>query len=192
MRGINLLPWREELREERKKEFLIMLGLVGALAVVLLIFIHMVISGFITDQVNANTYIEQQITELNKEIKEVADLKKQKQLMVDRMQLIQRLGESRPQIVSLFNLITSVIPNGVFLNSVKREGPLVTLIGKAQSNTLISDLMRNIEKYSWVDAPVLTEIKSDDADADFSKVFTLQFRLKSDFGQSDTGVKHGR
>lgn len=177
MKGINLLPWREELREVQKKEFIFSLALSAVGAVILVFFIHLLISNAISNQKDANNYLQQQILTLDVQLKQIADLKAQKQLLIARMKLIQQLEASRPQVVNLFKLLVTSMPNGVYLESVKREGDDVLLEGKAQSNTLVSALMRDIGKYPWVNDIILDEIKSDDSDLDYNKVFKLQFTL---------------
>jgi type IV pilus assembly protein PilN len=187
MRGLNLLPWREEQREQQKREFFISLGGSFLTGIILVFLIHMGINNSISHQQEANAYLQSQINDLNVRLKQIADLKEQKLLLMARMKLIQSLEASRPQVVSLFELFVNAMPSGVYVQTIKREGDVITLQGKAQSNTLVSSLMRNIEQYPWVEAPILNEIKSDDNDRDYNKMFTLQFNLKN--GLDETASK---
>ena len=90
------------------------------------------------------------------------------------MDIIQELQRNRSKIVHIFDEIIEVLPQGLYLQSVKREGDVITLLGHAESNTNVSDLMRNVSASPWLAEPVLNEIKTDDVKGQRTSDFKLQ------------------
>jgi type IV pilus assembly protein PilN len=160
MARINLLPWREQLRAERQREFgfilvgaLIISGLIGFYA-----WSH--VEGLIDDQRARNKFLKDEIAEVDKQLKSIKELDKLKSNLVSRMKVIEQLQSSRPQIVHLFDELVTVLPEGVYLTDVKQSGSLVTLNGQAQSNARVSALMRNIDASEWLTGPKLAVAES--------------------------------
>ncbi|MCU7904353.1 MAG: PilN domain-containing protein [Candidatus Thiodiazotropha sp. (ex Epidulcina cf. delphinae)] len=160
MARINLLPWREAERKQRQKEFGLTV-LAGALFSVFVVFaIHMVIEGWITAQNQRNTFLQREIDAVEKQIREIRDLDKTKQNLLARMNIIQELQSSRPQIVHLFDEIVTTLPDGVYLDQVAQTGNRVAFEGQAQSNARVSSMMRNIDDSEWLASPTLDFIES--------------------------------
>lgn len=148
MARINLLPWREELREERKKQF-ITSAIAAVLITGLLFYVGvMFVNGLLSEQNDRNTYISGQIAALDEEIKEISTLEKERNRLLARIQVIQELQISRPKVVKIFDSLARIVPEGVHLNSVKREGEELSFNGAAQSNARVSVFMRQIDEDS--------------------------------------------
>ena len=160
MARINLLPWREELRKQRQREFGYML--VGGVIITLLLIVlgHMIIQGQINHQNSRNNLLRKEIAELDKKINEIKELEKVKSSLLSRMEVIQQLQTSRPQIVHLFDELIHVLPDGAYFTKISQDGTTVTVNGRAQSNARVSSLMRGIEKSEWLKKPALMEIAS--------------------------------
>ncbi|MVV48305.1 pilus assembly protein PilN [Pseudomonas sp. PB120] len=177
MARINLLPWREELREQRRKRFLLVLvgGLAGSVAAVLMA--NQVIGAAIDRQVARNNYIGQQISVVDERIKQIGDLKARRQQLVERMRIIQDLQGNRPISGRIFDQLARTLPDGVYFTEVKMAGKTLSITGAAESNNRVSDLMRNLDASDWFDAPSLTEVKATTAgQLDQANVFQLTVR----------------
>jgi type IV pilus assembly protein PilN len=160
MARINLLPWREAERKERQKEFgMMVVG--GALVAAFVVFaVHQLILSQISAQNARNRYLQKEIAAVEKEIREIEDLDKTKQNLLARMNIIQELQSSRPQIVHLFDEVVTSLPDGVFLDEIAQKGNSVTFTGQAQSNARVSSMMRNIDDSEWLEKPALVFIES--------------------------------
>ncbi|WP_260292997.1 PilN domain-containing protein [Sedimenticola hydrogenitrophicus] len=160
MAHINLLPWRETLRKKRQKDFgmsvLLALILTGAAAG----GVHFYIEDMISHQGARNGYLGQEIAIVDKKIKEIQDLEKQKAQLIARMNVIQSLQGSRPQIVHLFDELVTTIPDGTHLTKLDQKGGAITLNGVAESNARVSAYMRNIDTSAWLGGPSLQVITS--------------------------------
>ena len=160
MPRINLLPWREELRKRQQKEFgLTALGAV-VLAALAVVAVHFEIQGRIDFQRERNAYLEQQIAALDRKIKEIRELESEKRRLLARMQIIEQLQSSRPEIVHLFDEFVETLPEGVFYTTLAQRGPNFNLVGVAQSNARVSSLMRNLDASEFLGEPSLVEIKA--------------------------------
>ncbi len=162
MAHINLLPWRENLRKQRKREFY--LQLLGAVIVALLALVlwHIQVVDQIEYQKSRNTFLKAEIAKVDKKIREIRDLEKRRAELVARMNVIQQLQVSRPQVVHLFDELVKTIPEGAYLDQLTQKGDAVTLEGWAQSNARVSAYMRAIDKSQWIKDADLKIIQSDD------------------------------
>jgi len=160
MPHINLLPWREELRKRRNKEF----GVTAFITAVLMGGVVFGVDWHFQERIDfqnmRNSFLEQQIASLNKKIKEIEELDREKERLLARMRIIQQLQSSRPEIVHVVDTIVRTLPDGVFYTSIKQRGTAFNLLGIAQSNARVSTLMRELEKSEWFHNPNLVEIKA--------------------------------
>jgi len=160
MPSINLLPWRQELRQRRRKEFLY--GIVGALALagIVTLVASLTVSSMIDARNRRNELLQAEITELDKAIEQILALEEQKARMISRMEVIDTLQASRPEVVKLFDQIVSTLPEGVYLTSVKQSGKKIEFNGVAQSSTRVSAFMRNLDASETLSTPELKVIQT--------------------------------
>jgi len=171
MPRINLLPWREAERKRRRQEF--MFGMVAALAAAGLVWlvVNWQFQAAIDYQNERNQLLRNEIAELDKQITEIIGLEQQKQRLISRMEVIEQLQRSRPEVVHLFDQLVRTLPDGVYLTSVKQNNRRIQLDGFAQSSTRVSTYMRNIDSSEWLTDPALQVVEtkgSGDAGARFT------------------------
>src|SRR5262245_12814890 len=160
MPRINLLPWREVLRKRQRQEFF--LGIAAALGTAALVILlgRFQMSAAIANQNERNAVIQGHIAELDKQIAEINGLEAQKRRLIARMEIIETLQRSRPEIVHVFDEIVRVLPEGVYLNYLKQSGTRIEMRGVAQSSTRVSTFMRNIDASQWLADPSLVVVDS--------------------------------
>jgi len=163
MPRINLLPWREEERKKRQQDFMIALAgsVIAGIAVVGLTLLAF--NQMIDGQQARNQRLETEIAELEKSITEIDNLERQKERLLARMEIIEQLQRSRPEIVHLFDEMSRQLPEGVYLNGMRQTGALVELKGVAQSSTRVSALMRQTDASEWLTDPSVTKVETTDA-----------------------------
>jgi len=176
MARINLLPWREAERKRRQKDFAVMAAAGVGAALLVGLGAHWHIERLISDQEARNAYLQNEINQLNEQIKEIKDLEKTKASLLARMEVIQQLQQSRPEVVHLFDELVIAIPGGVYLTKLDQTGRVVVVEGRAQSNARVSAFMRNIEASQWVDNPRLLLIENKDETGTGFSHFRLEFR----------------
>jgi len=194
MARINLLPWREERRKQKKQDFLKAIGLAVLVAFIILGAVHSYIDGLIKYQEQRNKMLQDEIALLDIKITAIKSIEEKKSKLMSKIELIQQLQESRPEIVHLFDEIPKATPDGVYLTKFIQLGPELTFEGKSQSNARVSAFMRAIEASHWLQKPTLDVIKTPDkANPDQLSDFTLhakQGKLKSQADQAESGGKH--
>ena len=176
---INLLPWREELRQEQKKQFGILTALMMFLAAAIIALIHIQMVTKIDYQLSRNKFMSSEISKLDQEIAEISELRKVRRSLVERMEVIQDLQRSRPSIVHLFTEIVSTVPNGVYLESLTQTGNNLLMNGQAESNARVSTYMRNLQASDWLKDPNLTVIEIEDKTVTRISTFTLTVKQTS-------------
>ncbi len=179
MTHINLLPWREELRQERKKQFVTLVSLAVALMLSILGAIHFQISGTINYHNSRNAYIQKEINLVTSQITEISELQKVRKSLIERMEVIQDLQSSRPSIVHLFSELVRTVPNGVFLKELKQREGLLNIKGEAESNTRVSAYMRKLNDSAWLKDPDLEIISITDKKIRRVSSFTLNVKQTS-------------
>jgi type IV pilus assembly protein PilN len=166
MTRINLLPWREKIRQEKKKEFLSVLLLVSFLSLFASYLWIDRIKDAISNQNSRNQLLQSEIAQLQEQVREIVELKKQRQDLCDRLEVIQNLQGTRPFIVHYFDEMVRVVPGNLFLTEIERKGDLFGLKGITESNNRVSELMRSLDKSDWYRNP---NLKTVIADPDFGE-----------------------
>jgi len=179
MPHINLLPWREELRNAKKRQFNSALAGGAIISLLAVVLVHFQMSSIITDQQSRNKFLEDTIKKVEKEIEEIRNLKRDKERLLARMEVIQRLQSSRPEIVHLFEELSSATPKGVFLLDAERKGKRISLTGVADSNDSVSAFMRNLDSSQWLTNPKLTIIDSAKKEFPNASWFKLEVKQTS-------------
>lgn len=174
---INLLPHRELKRKALQKQFFMLAGIVCAVGLLIVWGGHNMITDQIDYQNTRNQYLNEQIVVLDKQIEEIREIKMQTQELLARKGVVETLQSSRAEVVHLLDQLVRLLPDGVYLQSVKQEGRSINLVGYAQSNAWVSTLMRNLESSQWLESPVLIEIKAVTVNNTRLNEFNLNIRL---------------
>ena len=160
MAQINLLPWREERRQNLKKEFLASVALVLVLGAGLVLLADRVVNSQIDTQMARNEYLAENIKELDKQVAEIRDLQKRRNQLLDRMKVIQELQGNRPIIVRVLDPLVRTVPDGVFYSSLSSQDKLISISGVAESNNRVSSLMRRLDASDWLANSVLSKVQA--------------------------------
>ena len=179
MAHINLRPWRDELRAEKQKEFLTTVAAFAILGVIYIILMDRSLNSSIEQQQGRNNFMQGQIATLNDKIKEIQDLRKRREQLIERMTVIQGLQGNRPVIVHVFDEMVRTLPDGVFYSELDSKGTVLSIEGTAESNNRISSLMRKLDSSEWFSEPSLTDVnKASEEEADTRSVFNLSVKRK--------------
>jgi type IV pilus assembly protein PilN len=173
MPRINLLPWREQERKVRRREFIVAAGAAVFAAVLFMAGGKLVYSSWIDSQTEKNNLLKREIVKLDAQIADIQDLENRKQRLVARMEIIEKLQRSRPEIVRLFDEIVKIVPEGVYLTQVKQVNRKLEIHGIAQSSTRVSTFMRNIDSSTWMANPVLQVVETAQNSPTGGSSFTL-------------------
>ena len=174
MAHINLLPWREELRKQKQKEFVTTTAVSAVLAALLVLGAHLYVNGKIEYQTQRNNFLKAEIEILNQRIGRIQELEALKQGLLARMNVIQALQSSRPQSVHLMDELVRSLPDGVYLNTLSQQTRNLAMKGVAQSNARVSDYMRNIDTSEWFSDPHLDLIRTTEKNRGRVANFTLR------------------
>jgi len=188
MPRINLLPWREDERKERKLAFTVALGASALGAAVVTFAIYLMYGTMIDAQEHRNDQLRVEIKKLDKQIEEINDLETSKQRFVARMDIIEKLQRSRPEIVHVFDEIVRTLPDGVYLTGVKQTDKKFKFEGVAQSSTRVSSFMRNIDGSEWLRNPEL-EVVQTGKDKGPGSSFTLYAQQVSTVSEDEGSSK---
>jgi len=178
MAQINLLPWRDERRQELKKEFLTIIALVFAVAVGLVLLGDLIVSGQIDEQTARNNYLSENIAVLDKQVAEIRDIQKKRNQLLDRMKVIQELQGNRPIIVRILDQLVRTVPDGVFYTKLTTHDKSISIPGIAESNNRVSSLMRRLDGSDWLADPNLDAVRAAPEYGDQATTFNLTVRVQ--------------
>jgi type IV pilus assembly protein PilN len=160
MPRINLLPWRDQQRKERKLAFFVALGGAALAALVVAFACYLLFKSMISSQEARNDRLRLEIKTVDRQIEEINDLETQKQRFIARMQVIERLQRSRSEVVHLFDEVARTMPDGTYLTAFTQDGRKLKFEGVAQSSTRVSTFMRSISASQWMKDPELEVVES--------------------------------
>ncbi len=160
MAHINLLPWREEQRQEQTRQFATVTVLSLILTGALVFMVHVTFNNQIDHQQFRNKMLQDEINTLDETLKQIETLEETKEQLLARMDIIQSLQQQRPQIVHLFDDFVRTVPEGIYLTTIEQQGEQLTIKGVAESNGRVSAYMRNIDASSWMATPKLKVIQT--------------------------------
>jgi type IV pilus assembly protein PilN len=182
---INLLPHRAEKRRARQIQFAALSVISLVLGALLVGFVHAAISAQISNQQARNDYLRAETAVLDKQIVEIKKLREQTHALMLRKDAVEKLQSDRADVVHLMDQMLRILPDGVYLRTLKQTGSKISITGYAQSNARISTLMRAVEDSPWLDSPALVEIHAASSNGNRVSEFTLTFNLTK--GQSVSG-----
>ena len=160
MPAINLLPWREAERQKRQRDFGVALGGAVVVGIAVIMATMFAYSKMIDNQEGRNDRLTAEIKVLEAKITEIDALERQKERLIARMEIIEQLQQSRPEIVHLFDELSRQLPEGVYLTGMKQTGSRVEIRGVAQSSTRVSALMRQIDASEWLGDPEVERVET--------------------------------
>ena len=188
MPRINLPPWREAQRRERKLAFLVALGIAALAAGVTAFAAYLMYGSMIEAQQRRNNNLHAAIRTLDHQIEEINSLESSKQKFIARMEIIEKLQRSRPEIVHVFDEIVRTLPEGVYLTSVKQTDKRLRFDGVAQSSTRVSTFMRNIDGSDWLqhaELVVIAAAKNQSAGSSFTLLADQVSTVTDDAGKGN-------
>lgn len=160
MARINLLPWREEARKERQRQFLFSLVGTLVLGAILVLIVGLFFDQKITMQEARNQQIQMEINRLQERILRIAELEKTRNRLLSRKQVIEELQASRSLTVELLDTLAKSVPVGVTLSSMRQQGPAITLMGTSQSNARVSAYLHSLEEMALFVNPELQYVRA--------------------------------
>lgn len=185
---VNLLPHRAEKRRARQIQFVAFSVISLIAGAVIVGFVHVAIMTEISYQERRNAYLNKEIEVLNKQIDEIKKLREQTQSLLARKTVVENLQSTRSDVVHLMDQMLRILPDGVYLKSLKQTGNKISLIGFAQSSARVSTLMRAIEDSPWLEAPTLIEVHAIRVSNERLNEFSLTFNLTKQTPAPDTAV----
>ena len=174
---VNLLPHRAERRKARQLQFIIFSAISLVLGAVLVGFVHVAISTEIAYQERRNNYLNQEISVLDKQILEIKKLREQTEALLARKTVVENLQSTRSDVVHLMDQMLRILPDGVYLRTLKQTGYKISVDGYAQSSARVSTLMRSIQDSPWLDTPTLIEVHATTVGGTRLSEFSLNFNL---------------
>lgn len=174
---INLLPHRELKRKARQQQIAVLAGVTFILGLIIVGVVHIAIVAQIEHQNGRNDYMKGQIVILDKQIEEIKKIKVLTHTLLERKKVVEILQDDRVEVVHLLDQLVRLLPDGVYLRSIKQTDHDINLAGYAQSNARVSVLMRNLESSPWLESPSLIEIKAATVNNTRLNEFNLHVKL---------------
>jgi type IV pilus assembly protein PilN len=164
---INLLPYREERRKRRKAAFFAGLGVAALIGAGIVVAAYLLLEFLTSEQHDRNQFIQNEISRLELQIKDIANLKAEIEALQSRQRAVEDLQTDRNTPVQLLDDLARLAPEGIYLTSIKQAEKVVTITGNAQTNERVSEFLRNVSRSSeWLEKPDLIEVKLAGVSAD--------------------------
>lgn len=160
MTSVNLLPWRESLRKRKQKNYIILLSITALIACSILFGVFSLLELKIATQEKRNQYLQQEMSVVDAEIREIKKLKEQKAALIERVDLVRSLQNTRPVVVHLFDEIARSMPDDLYLTEISFKKQKLLVKGVAKDNRLVAALIRQLDDSEWLTDPNLNRIQT--------------------------------
>jgi len=191
MARINLLPWREEARRERQRQFLYSLIGTLVLGAILVLLVGMFFDQRISNQESRNQSLQQEINRLEQRIARIAELEKTRDRLLSRKQIIESLQASRSLTVELLDKLAKTIPVGITLSNVRQQGSNLTLLGSSQSNARVSAYLQSLEEMDLFVGPELQYVRAAQNPANRTETYEFAISVKLNNARNDESEEAG-
>lgn len=182
---INLLPYREEIKQRKRQQFKILMLSSLLIGVGLSAIAYLAINNAISDQESRNAFLEAEITKLDNDLGEIKKLQQEKENFLAKKQKVEELQEKRSQAAYIIDSLNVVIPDNTYITSLDAENPTsYKITGRAISDNKIAMFMRSLPSTGIFTQPELLEIKKIDN--------YQEFNIKSMIGSASIPVKSER
>jgi type IV pilus assembly protein PilN len=195
MAYINLLPWREEAQKAKQKEYFMILGAVATSAVAIALLVGQFYQMRIDGQNSKNQYLKNEIQLLDVKIAEIKGLNEKKSELESRISVVEQLQRSRNVGTQVLDEITKIVPNGIYLTSLDKQGNMLELVGKSESNNHLANMIREIESSSLLADAQLSTISSKNTKSRLLSDFNMRVRIKglvNDIEKAQASVQGGK
>jgi len=187
MAFINLLPWREEAEKAEEREYFTILTVVAVLAFAIVFFISQLYQMRIDGQNTRNEFLKSEIKILDTRIVKIRNLNEKKKELQKRTGVVEQLQRSRNVGTQVFDEIAKIVPNGVYLTSLEKQGNSINIIGKSESNNHLANMIREIERSLLFTDAILESITSNGTQNKLLSDFKMRVRIKGLFNESEDG-----
>lgn len=191
MARINLLPWREEARRERQRQFLYSLMGTLVLGAILVLLVSLFFDQRISFQESRNQRIQQEINVLERRIVRIAELERTRNRLLSRKQIIESLQASRSLTVELMDKLAKTIPVGITLTNVRQQGNNLTLLGSSQSNARVSAYLQSLEDMDLFVGPELQFVRAAQNPASRTETYEFSISVRLNNKRGEEGEEAG-
>ena len=178
MAYINLLPWREEALKAKQKEFFTILAAVGLFAFALIFAVNLYFQARIDGQGMRNQFLKNEIQKLDIQIAEIKTLNDKKAALQKRIDVVEQLQRSRNVGTQILDEIAKIIPNGIYITQLDKQGNSIEIIGKSESNNHLANMIRAIELSDLFTDATPESITSDDGSPKLLSSFKMRVKIK--------------
>ncbi|WAG06956.1 PilN family type IV pilus biogenesis protein TapN [Aeromonas jandaei] len=189
MSNINLLPWREARAQRQKKQFGALLGAFVLATVAFGFFVDWLVEHQVSSQQQRNQRLVQEMAILDAHLGEIRLLKERRKELIDRMQLIEQLQMRRNLPVRLFNQLPSLVPNGVYLNTLALQNNTIDVNGKTEAYGRVASMMRRIDGSGWLGQSKISTIFAADVEPVSLSQFSMMFLIANNAAIADDANK---
>lgn len=185
MSHINLLPWREKLREKQKQQYIGVLAGVAVLMLAIMFLVASFVDTLINNQNKRNQFLQQQIAVLDIKIAKIKTIRESKQSLEQQIALIEQLQANRNIAPQIIDELAKLVPSGIAFKSLKRTENRIEVLGISESNNRLSEFMRNLEQSEVFINNELSSIvagaSSNEAGSDFKLTFRISPKVAPEF-----------
>jgi type IV pilus assembly protein PilN len=187
MAFINLLPWREEAEKAQQREYFTLLTIVAVVSFALVFMISQFYQMRIDGQLSRNQFLETEIKLLDSRIVKIKDLNEKKKELQKRTGVVEQLQRSRNVGTQVFDEIAKIVPTGVYLTRLEKQGNSIKIIGKSESNNHLANMIREIERSLLFTDAILESITTNEAKNKLLSDFKMRVRIKGLLNNAEDG-----
>ncbi|MCW8865142.1 MAG: PilN domain-containing protein [Colwellia sp.] len=188
MAYINLLPWREEALKAKQKEFYTLLAAAGLCAFAIVFSVNLYFQARVDGQTARNQFLKNEIQKLDIQIAEIKTLNDKKAALQKRIDVVEQLQRSRNVGTQVLDEIAKIIPNGIYITQIDKQGNTIDISGKSESNNHLANMIRAIELSDLFTDATPESITSDDGSPKLLSNFKMKVTIRGLVSDPDAGL----
>jgi type IV pilus assembly protein PilN len=189
MAHINLLPWREAALKAEQKEYFSILTAVGLFTLALVLSTNFYYQARIDGQNSKNLYLKNAIAQLDIQISEIKTLNDKKAALQKRINVVEQLQRSRNVGTQVLDEIAKIIPNGIYILELEKQGNILQVTGKSESNNHLANMIRAVELSDLFIDATPESITADDGSPKLLSSFKMKVKIKGLVNDTNKGSK---
>ncbi len=174
---INLLPVRAARKKESIRFQTTIAVLITSFCFALAIFLYIVYIFEVKSVKDEIVIIEDENRKVMKKIGQLKNIKAEKKLVQDKLDVVDKLEAGRSGPVDLLTKIATAIPEMATLNSLVQKGNTVVVKGYAADKEVVADFMRKLRKAGEGWSAELGQITASKTSGQDSVIFDLRIKV---------------
>ncbi|MCF7522130.1 PilN domain-containing protein [Neisseria sp. ZJ106] len=175
--AINLLPYRQALETQRKRQFALLMSAAAALACTVSLAGYLLLEHAVSQQTARNRFLEHAASTLDQDLARLRQLQNEKDALIRQRQHVEQWQRQTEQTARLPDILGGILPEQAYLTDLTADSPhQYRISGKAAGEAEATAFLAALNRTPQIRSPELADLKADGT----QQAFTVKFSLTAE------------